>query len=146
EFLNRIDDTLLFNPLSTAQLREIVGLQLHDSEQRLGSQGITLTVNDAAKGWIAEASYEPAYGARPMRRGILRQLDDKVADLLVAEAIVEGDSVVVTVADYELRVTPVRAPMQLVAYSQLVSCRQTLLWDRFLCLFQHSHLFLCVLC
>ena len=115
EFLNRIDDTLLFNPLSTAQLREIVGLQLHDSEQRLVSQGITLTVNDAAKDWIAEASYEPAYGARPMRRVIQRQLDDKVADLLVAEAIAEGDSVVVTVADDELRVTPVRAQKQLVA-------------------------------
>ncbi|WP_022871176.1 ATP-dependent Clp protease ATP-binding subunit [Yaniella halotolerans] len=115
EFLNRIDDTLLFNPLSTEQLREIVGLQLRDSEQRLADQGISLTVNDAAKDWIAEASYEPAYGARPMRRVIQRQLDDKVADLLVAESVAEGDNVLVTVADDDLRVTPVQAQKQLVA-------------------------------
>ncbi|NLZ97224.1 MAG: AAA domain-containing protein, partial [Micrococcus sp.] len=115
EFLNRIDDTLLFNPLSTDQLRDIVGLQLRDSEQRLDAQGITLTVDDAAKDWIAEASYEPAYGARPMRRVIQRQLDDKIADLLVAEAVSEGDSVRVTVTDDDLRVTPVQAQKQLVA-------------------------------
>src|SRR5699024_4384556 len=68
EVLNRIDDTLLFNPLSTEQLREIVGMQLQDSEQRLVAQGITLEVDNDARDWIANASYEPAYGARPMRR------------------------------------------------------------------------------
>src|SRR5690625_283865 len=87
EFLNRIDDTLLFSPLSRKQLREIVGLQLQDSENRLAAQGITLEVDEAARDWIAETGYEPAYGARPLRRVIQRQLDDKIADLLVAESV-----------------------------------------------------------
>ncbi|REE04227.1 ATP-dependent Clp protease ATP-binding subunit [Citricoccus muralis] len=109
EFLNRIDDTVLFSPLSAAELRQIVGLQLGDSEQRLAAQGIILEVDDAARDWIAEAGYEPAYGARPLRRVIQRELDDRVADLLVSEAVAEGDAVRVTVADGQLVVHPVRA-------------------------------------
>lgn len=115
EFLNRIDDTLLFNPLSQDQLHEIVGLQLQDSVDRLAAQGITLQVDDAARDWIAEASYEPAYGARPMRRVIQRQLDDKIADLLVAESVEEGDTVQVIVEDAELQALPVRAQRQIPA-------------------------------
>ena len=78
EFLNRIDDTLLFKPLSREQLRKIVGLQLTASEDRLAAQGIALEVDDAARDWIAEAGYEPAYGARPLRRVIQRQLMTKL--------------------------------------------------------------------
>ncbi|WP_313823845.1 ATP-dependent Clp protease ATP-binding subunit, partial [Citricoccus sp.] len=111
EFLNRIDDTVLFSPLSAVELRQIVGLQLGDSEQRLAAQGITLEVDDAARDWIAEAGYEPAYGARPLRRVIQRELDDRVADLLVSEAVADGDAVRVTVADGQLAVRPVRARM-----------------------------------
>ncbi|NUL45832.1 ATP-dependent Clp protease ATP-binding subunit [Cellulosimicrobium funkei] len=109
EFLNRIDDTVLFSPLSAAELRRIVGLQLSDSEQRLASQGITLEVDDAARDWIAEAGYEPAYGARPLRRVIQRELDDRVADLLVTESVADGDAVRVTVDEGQLVVRPVRA-------------------------------------
>jgi ATP-dependent Clp protease ATP-binding subunit ClpC len=109
EFLNRIDDTVLFSPLSAAELRQIVDLQLGDSEQRLAAQGIILEVDDAARDWIAEAGYEPAYGARPLRRVIQRELDDRVADLLVSEAVKDGDAVRVTVADGQLVVHPVRA-------------------------------------
>ncbi|GAA1661577.1 ATPase AAA [Citricoccus zhacaiensis] len=109
EFLNRIDDTVLFSPLSAAELRQIVGLQLGDSEHRLAAQGITLEVDDAARDWIAEAGYEPAYGARPLRRVIQRELDDRVADLLVSEAVADGDAVRVTVADGQLVVRPVRS-------------------------------------
>lgn len=108
EFLNRIDDTLLFSPLSHEQLREIVGLQLQDSENRLAAQGITLEVDEAARDWIAETGYEPAYGARPLRRVIQRQLDDKIADLLVAESVNDGDTVQATAEDNTLVVTPVR--------------------------------------
>ncbi|GAA1128690.1 ATP-dependent Clp protease ATP-binding subunit [Citricoccus alkalitolerans] len=111
EFLNRIDDTVLFSPLSAAELRQIVGLQLGDSEQRLADQGITLEVDDAARDWIAEAGYEPAYGARPLRRVIQRELDDRVADLLVSEAVTDGDAVRVTVEEGRLVVQPVPARM-----------------------------------
>lgn len=109
EFLNRIDDTLLFNPLNAEQLRQIVGLQLQASEQRLSAQGITLQVDEPARDWIAETGHEPAYGARPLRRVIQRELDDKVADLLVAEAVQDGDTVEVTVDDEQLKVLAIRA-------------------------------------
>ena len=115
EFLNRIDDTLLFKPLSREQLRQIVGLQLKASEDRLAAQGIALEVDDAARDWIAETGYEPAYGARPLRRVIQRQLDDKVADLLVAEAVTEGDTVNVTVETGELVALPIRAEKTIAA-------------------------------
>src|SRR5690625_889749 len=108
EFLNRIDDTLLFNPLSREQLRQIVSMQLKDSEKRLAAQDITLEVDEAARDWIAQAAYEPAYGARPLRRVIQRQLDDQVADLLVAEAVEAGDSIQVTVQDDSLVAQPIR--------------------------------------
>ncbi|NUL46430.1 ATP-dependent Clp protease ATP-binding subunit [Cellulosimicrobium funkei] len=109
EFLNRIDDTVLFSPLAAVELRQIVGLQLADSEQRLAAQGITLEVDSAARDWIAEAGHEPAYGARPLRRVIQRELDDRVADLLVTEAVGEGDAVQVGVADGKLTVQAVRS-------------------------------------
>ena len=115
EFLNRIDDTLLFNPLSSEQLREIVGMQLRDSEQRLVAQGITLDVDNDARDWIANASYQPTYGARPMRRVIQRELDDQVADLLVSESVQDGDSVHVTVEGDGLKVIPVRERAELAA-------------------------------
>src|SRR5690625_4483908 len=108
EFLNRIDDTLLFNPLSREQVRQIVSMQLKDSERRLAAQDITLEVDEAARDWIAQAGYEPAYGARPLRRVIQRQLDDQVADLLVAEAVEAGDSIQVTVQDDSLVAQPIR--------------------------------------
>ncbi len=105
EFLNRIDDTVLFSPLSAGELRRIVGLQLRASEQRLATQGIGLEVDEAAQDWLAEAGYEPAYGARPLRRVIQRELDDRVADLLVTEAVGEGDTLRVGVEGGALSVT-----------------------------------------
>ena len=79
------------------------------SEDRLAAQGIALEVDDAARDWIAEAGYEPAYGARPLRRVIQRQLDDKVADLLVAEAVGEGDKIKITVDNGQLAALPIPA-------------------------------------
>ncbi|GAA4474439.1 ATP-dependent Clp protease ATP-binding subunit [Enteractinococcus fodinae] len=115
EFLNRIDDTLLFNPLTREQLRDIVGMQLQASEQRLAAQDISLEVDQAARDWIAEEGYEPAYGARPLRRVIQRKLDDQVADLLVAEAVGAGDTVQVTVEDDALVAKPIRAEKAIAA-------------------------------
>ena len=115
EFLNRIDDTLLFNPLTRDQLREIVSMQLQDSEERLAAQDITLEVDEAAQDWIAEAGYEPAYGARPLRRVIQRTLDDQIADLLVAEAVEAGDTVQVTVEEDELVAKPKKSQKPIAA-------------------------------
>ena len=106
EFLNRIDDTVMFTRLDRVQLREIVGLQLEQSIDRLSRQGIALEVSQDAMDWLAEAGYEPEFGARPLRRVIQRELDDRIADILVTEAVAEGGTVDVTVVDGQLTVAP----------------------------------------
>ncbi|WP_026819381.1 ATP-dependent Clp protease ATP-binding subunit [Arthrobacter castelli] len=104
EFINRIDDILLFRKLEKDQLREIVRVQLQRTEARLQSQGIGLSISDEAVDWIAEAGYEPEYGARPLRRVIQRELDDRIADLLVASELDDGGHVSVTLDGDSLRV------------------------------------------
>ncbi|WP_430297065.1 ATP-dependent Clp protease ATP-binding subunit [Sinomonas sp. B1-1] len=98
EFLNRIDEIVLFRKLTRGQLHEIVRLQLRSTEARLAAQGIALAVDDAAVDWIAERGYEPEFGARPLRRVIQRELEDRVADLLVAGEVAEGGRVAVGVS------------------------------------------------
>lgn len=105
EFLNRIDEIVLFRKLDQEQLRSIVSIQLRTTEARLQAQGIGLDVQDAAVDWIAEHGYEPEYGARPLRRVIQREVDDAIADLLVVEALQEGGTVTLSVDDGELRVS-----------------------------------------
>ncbi|MGO1694580.1 MAG: ATP-dependent Clp protease ATP-binding subunit [Arthrobacter sp.] len=104
EFLNRIDEIVLFRKLEQEQLRQIVSIQLRDTEARLEAQGIGLDVEDAAIGWIAEHGYEPEYGARPLRRVIQREVDDPIADLLVAEAVRDGGRITLRVEEGALRV------------------------------------------
>ncbi|MDQ4504250.1 ATP-dependent Clp protease ATP-binding subunit [Sinomonas sp. ASV322] len=104
EFLNRIDEIVLFQKLTRGELLEIVRLQLRGTEARLAAQGIALAVDDAAVAWIAERGYEPEFGARPLRRVIQRELEDRVADLLVTGSVAEGGRVSVTVDGGELAV------------------------------------------
>ena len=102
EFLNRIDEIVLFRKLETEQLHEIVRLLIRSTETRLGSRNIELAVTEEAIDWIAEHGYEPEYGARPLRRVIQRELDDRIADLLVTADLKDGGSVVVSVRDGDL--------------------------------------------
>ena len=104
EFLNRIDEIVLFRKLDREQLRGIVRLQLARTEARLAAQGYGLAVDEAAVDWIAEHGYEPEYGARPLRRVIQRELDDRIADLLVNGELHDGARVTVTADGGELRV------------------------------------------
>ncbi|GAB3559596.1 ATP-dependent Clp protease ATP-binding subunit [Spelaeicoccus albus] len=96
EFINRIDEIVLFSKLDKAQLREIVRLQLQLTERRLHAQGFGLRVDDSAVDWIAEHGYQPEYGARPLRRVIQRELDDRIAELLVASELHESQRVEVS--------------------------------------------------
>ncbi|MFL4473007.1 ATP-dependent Clp protease ATP-binding subunit [Paeniglutamicibacter sp. MACA_103] len=105
EFLNRIDETVLFRKLEAEQLREIVRLQLRRTEARLAAHGIGLHVDEAAVAWIAEEGHEPEFGARPLRRVIQRELDDRVADLLVTDELAAGGTVTVTADESGLRVS-----------------------------------------
>ena len=104
EFLNRIDETVMFSRLDREQLQVIVRLQLEQSVQRLAHQGIGLTVSEDAVDWLSNAGYEPEFGARPLRRVIQRELDDRIADLLVNDAVSEGGAVRAVVTDGQLQV------------------------------------------
>ncbi|WP_288467495.1 ATP-dependent Clp protease ATP-binding subunit [uncultured Curtobacterium sp.] len=99
EFINRIDDIVLFRKLEQDQLRSIVDLLLRDTSLRLRAQGVTLSVSDAAGAWLAEHGAEPEYGARPLRRLIQREVDDRIASLVVDESVHESDTVRVDVVD-----------------------------------------------
>ena len=93
EFLNRIDEIVLFRKLEKPQLQSIVRLLLAASDTRLAKRDIGLVVTDEAVAWLAEHGYEPEYGARPLRRLIQREVDDRIADLLVTGALVDGGAV-----------------------------------------------------
>jgi ATP-dependent Clp protease ATP-binding subunit ClpC len=102
EFLNRIDEIVIFRKLDSVQLHEITDLLLAESRKRLGAKGIDIEFSDAAVDWIAEHGHQPEFGARPLRRSIQRTVDDRIADLLLDEVLNEGGKVSVDVADDEL--------------------------------------------
>jgi ATP-dependent Clp protease ATP-binding subunit ClpB len=102
EFLNRIDEIVVFRQLSREQLSEIVELQLARLRERLAERRLSLEVTDAAKEVIAEAGWDPAYGARPLKRAIQRLLENPLARELLEGEFSEGDTVRVDAADGEL--------------------------------------------
>ncbi|MGO1922022.1 MAG: AAA family ATPase, partial [Microbacterium sp.] len=104
EFLNRIDEIVLFQKLTREELSRIVRLMLGATSARLAERSVTIEVTDAAVEWLGEHGYEPEYGARPLRRLIQREIDDRVADLLVSGELVDGGSVRVDAAGGELTV------------------------------------------
>ncbi|TDN92308.1 ATP-dependent Clp protease ATP-binding subunit [Microbacterium sp. BK668] len=104
EFLNRIDEIVLFRKLDKAQLRDIVRLVLDQTAARLAKREVVLHVTDAAIDWLAEHGYEPEYGARPLRRLVQREVDDRIAELFVAGELVDGGAVNVDAAGPELLV------------------------------------------
>lgn len=99
EFINRLDDVVTFEPLSSELLEGIVDIQLDTLRERLAGKRLSLTVDSAAKGWLAERGYDPAYGARPLRCLIQQAIGDKLARLVLAGEVVDGDAVHVSLAD-----------------------------------------------
>ncbi|OHF38645.1 ATP-dependent chaperone ClpB [Corynebacterium sp. HMSC074A01] len=99
EFINRLDDVVVFDALSAEQLVGIVDIQLDSLADRLASRRLTLHVSDAAKAWLAERGYDPAYGARPLRRLIQQAIGDRLAKALLAGYVRDGDTVNVDVAE-----------------------------------------------
>jgi len=97
EFLNRLDDIVLFDALSVEELGFIVDLNIEKLTSRLEDKRLTLGVTPAARLWLAEHGYDPVYGARPLRRLMQREIDDRLASLLLAGDISEGSQVVVEV-------------------------------------------------
>ena len=97
EFLNRLDEVIMFEPLSADDLASIVGLQIASMARRLEDRRLTLDVTAAATEWLGLAGYDPAYGARPLRRLVQREIGDRLAKGILAGAIKDGDTVRVDV-------------------------------------------------
>jgi ATP-dependent Clp protease ATP-binding subunit ClpB len=102
EFLNRVDDTVLFKPLQLEQLKKIIDLLLISLRKRLEERKITLTMTDKARTFVAESAYDPVYGARPLRRYLQAHLETPLAKEIISGRLAEGQDVVVGVADGRL--------------------------------------------
>jgi ATP-dependent Clp protease ATP-binding subunit ClpB len=109
EFLNRIDEIVEFHPLSKEQIGEIVELQLRRVESRLAERGLQLELTGEARAVLAEAGWDPTYGARPLKRAIQRLLENPLALRLLEGEFGEGDTVRVDAKDGELVFEKARA-------------------------------------
>ena len=99
EFVNRLDDIVVFSTLSTSDLGQIVSLQVDRLERRLEQRRLQLAVTPDARAWLAERGYDPIYGARPLRRLMQHEIDDRLARAILSNQIVDGDVVRVHVAE-----------------------------------------------
>ena len=99
EFLNRLDDIIVFEALSKEELGEIVEIQLARIAKRLTDRRLSLEVTGAARSWLADEGYDPAYGARPLRRLVQREIGDRLARMLLAGEVLDGQKVVVDRVD-----------------------------------------------
>lgn len=95
EFLNRIDEIIIFHTLATEHVVKIVDLQIEEIAERLGEHNITIELTDAARNWLAEEGYDPAFGARPLRRTLQKQVESPLSVKLLQGEFAEGDVIVV---------------------------------------------------
>lgn len=104
EFLNRIDDVLLFHKLSRQHMGDIVNIQLSELQDLLSERHMTLDLNDDARQWLVDKGYDPAYGARPLKRVIKTEVQNKLATLMLEGAVTDGDTIKITVKDNALNI------------------------------------------
>lgn len=102
EFLNRIDDVIVFHSLKEEHLQEIVSLMVNDLRKRLSEQGINFKLTDEAKKHLAKEGFDPSYGARPLRRAIQKNIEDRLSEELLRGSITRGNSVIIDVRDDKL--------------------------------------------
>lgn len=102
EFLNRVDDIILFHPLSLKELRQIVGIQLQRVRRLLAEQKIGLELTPEAQNYIADVGYDPVYGARPLKRAIQKEVENPIATKILENAFEEGDTIVIDVGEHKL--------------------------------------------
>jgi ATP-dependent Clp protease ATP-binding subunit ClpC len=105
EFLNRIDEIIVFHSLDQNQIGEIVGLMVNELQKRLREQDIEFTLTAEAKEFLAKEGFDPQYGARPLKRAIQRHIEDKLSEALLTAAIKKGDKVEIGLDGSELKVT-----------------------------------------
>ena len=102
EFLNRVDDMILFSPLTEKQITEIIRLSIADIERHLSDEGIKLEITDEALSLIAAEAYDPNYGARPVKRYLQKHIETKIAYMIVSTEVIKGDKVVVCAKEGKL--------------------------------------------
>jgi ATP-dependent Clp protease ATP-binding subunit ClpB len=109
EFINRIDETVVFRRLGRSQIRHIVDIQLASLRDRLGRRGLSLDVRDEAKDKLAEVGFDPLFGARPLKRAIQRYLEDPLARRVLAGEFLPGTTILVSAEGDQLTLTPAQA-------------------------------------
>jgi ATP-dependent Clp protease ATP-binding subunit ClpB len=102
EFINRIDDIVVFHPLGSRQIRAIVDIQLVYLRKRLAERNMDLNLDDAARDQLGEAGFDPVYGARPLKRAIQQQIENPLAQKILQGDFLPGDHIQVSVRDGEL--------------------------------------------
>ncbi len=116
EFLNRLDDIIVFTQLNKDEVKQIADIMLKDVSNRLVEKGITLEVTERFKDRVVQEGYDPSYGARPLRRAIMRLLEDSLAEAMLSGQVVDGDKAVVDVDDDgQIRVRKIEKPELLLA-------------------------------
>ena len=103
EFVNRIDETVVFHPLGQDQITKIAGIQLARLRERLAERELTLEISDAAMQVIADVGYDPTFGARPLKRAIQQQIENSLAQDLLAGKFAAGDTIHVEAKNGQLR-------------------------------------------
>lgn len=99
EFLNRVDETILFKPLTLEEITSIVDLLLADLNKRLADRRVTVKLDAKAKEWVAEKGYDPVFGARPLKRFLQRNIETKLARALIGGEVEEGSALTFTIRD-----------------------------------------------
>ena len=112
ELLNRIDDVIIFHPLTEEHLKSIVNLLIREVERRLAERNIKLEVNDEAKAWLVKRGYDPVYGARPLRRAIQRYVENPLSTMILQGECKEGDVMVIDLQKDNLNFTAKKAAKQ----------------------------------
>jgi ATP-dependent Clp protease ATP-binding subunit ClpC len=104
EFLNRIDEIIMFSPLTLEEMEEIVILQMKEVQDRLNDYNITVELTDAARKWLAKAGYDPAFGARPLRRAIQKHVESPLSVELLSGKYKDGATVQVDVDEEQNKI------------------------------------------
>jgi ATP-dependent Clp protease ATP-binding subunit ClpC len=102
EFLNRLDDIIVFHELTEEQLRQIVEMMVKDLQKRLAERKLTLEITEAAKSWLAKVGFDPIYGARPLRRAVERYVENPLSAKILGGEFKGGDTVIADLVDENL--------------------------------------------
>lgn len=117
EFLNRLDDIVLFSPITKQSMVKIVDKLVRNLETRLIANAYHLTLTEEAKNWIAEEAYDPAFGARPIKRYLTNEIETKIAKMIIANTIKKGQTIEVDVKDEQLVFNTIDAPVDSESHS-----------------------------